>query len=82
MKNGNETEKYGVTTDQLDALFARNTAQSMAEREARQRAAAWPTEVEQLIATLARRSKAQADALGAIHNRLAVIEAAMGIKQG
>lgn len=53
MKNGNETEKYGVTTDQLDALFARNNAQSMAEREARQRAAAWPTEVEQMLKLLA-----------------------------
>lgn len=82
MTNRNETEKYGVAQEQLDALFARNNAQSMAEREARQKAAAWPHEVDQLLATLAKRSKAQADALGAIHDRLAVIEAAMGIKQG
>jgi hypothetical protein len=79
--NRNEVEKHTVTASQLDALFADHNAQAIAEKAAKARAAAWPGEVEQLLTTLAKRSKAQAEALGAIHQRLAVIETAMGIGQ-
>lgn len=75
----NKDEKFEPQAPQLDALFARDNAKALTEREARERAAAWPGEVEQLLVTLLKRSNTQAEALGAIHDRLAVIEGAMGI---
>jgi hypothetical protein len=52
--NPNTTEKFGLSSEALDALFARTTEQLAAGREAQQRAVEWPGQVESAIATLAR----------------------------
>lgn len=53
MKNRNHTPVFGLPPEQLDALFARSNDQALADRDARQRAAAWPGEVERLLASMA-----------------------------
>ncbi len=78
----NKVEVFEPLPEQLDALFARENAKAMAELEAKERAKVWPGQVEELLGVLAKRSQSQADALRAIHDRLGVIEAAMGISEG
>lgn len=47
--NRNETPKFGLSREQLDGMFARTTAVLLSDREARQRAEAWPYEMEQAL---------------------------------
>lgn len=81
-ENENKDVTYVALPEQLAAMFARDNARAMAQLDAKERAEAWPGEVEQVLEMLARTSKSQADALRAIHERLGVIEAAVGIGQG
>lgn len=67
--NPNEIERYSLSTEQLDALFERSREQAAADRVARQRAAEWPTNVDQMLATLARE-------LVALRERVDAVEAA------
>lgn len=69
--NRNEVEKFGVTPEQLKAVFARSTADAKAEREARQRAAAWPDQVEQMLVAMATH-------IGSLETRLSSFEAGRG----
>ncbi len=81
-ESDNKDEVYVALPEQLQAMFARDNARAMAELEAKQRAEAWPGDVTKLLGILAKRSQSQADALKSIHERLAVIEVAMGISEG
>jgi len=52
--NRNTTEKFDLSTEALDALFARTGEHLVAAHEARQRAAEWKPNVEQTLKLLAR----------------------------
>ena len=71
MRTGNEDQKFGVTPEQVQAIFDRSTADAAAEREARQRAAAWPGEVNGLLVAAAMR-------IGELQTRLSALEAGRG----
>ncbi len=77
----NHVPTHSPSSEQLDRMFANSEERAAAERAAAQRAKAWPGNVDDLLATLAKRSKAQADALGEIHVRLAAIEADMAARR-
>ena len=67
--NPNEIEKFGLSSEALDALFARTTEHLAAGHEAQQRAAEWPAKVESAIAMIARE-------LVALRERVNAVEAA------
>jgi hypothetical protein len=69
--NRNETEKFGIAPEQVEAVFARSEAEAIAEGEARRRAEAWPREVEQVLAAAAVR-------IAGLEARLAALEAGRG----
>jgi len=75
-QNRNETERFGMTPGQIDAVFARSSAQAMADRNARQHAAEWPSVIERALAVLVGRSAKQDEALVALDARIAALEAA------
>ena len=68
--NRNETPAFGLPPEQLDQLFARTTAGLVSDREARRRAAEWPGQVSELLATLARTVAAHEDRIAALEARL------------
>ena len=74
MKNdahANHVPTYSLSPEQLDHWFARTTADLVDKREARQRAEAWPHNVEQaLLAAVAR--------IGELDARVAALEGGRG----
>lgn len=80
--NRNETERYGLSREQTDAMFERTGKQLMAEAAERQRASAWPGLVDRLLDRLIGRSLEDREALAAIDARLSALETAMGISRG
>lgn len=69
MTNPNETETFSLSQGALDALFARTGEHLEAEHQRRQQAAEWPSQVEQMLAALARE-------LVALRTRVDTVEAA------
>ncbi len=55
MKNPNEIEKFGLSAEQLDALFERSNADAVTNRDDRQQAAMWPHHVEQVLVACVQR---------------------------
>lgn len=78
MTNGNDVTRYGISPEQVDALFARSNEQAQADLEARQRAVEWPGVVEKALLKLFRGSATHDDALAAIGGSLAAMEARLG----
>lgn len=68
--NRNETPVFGLSREQLDGMFARTTAGLVSDREARRRAAEWPGQVNDLLATLVRTLAAHEDRIAALEARL------------
>jgi hypothetical protein len=62
---------FGLARRTTDALLARNNAQAMAEQEAKQRAAAWPSEVEKALVGLAHKVATHEERIAAREARLA-----------
>lgn len=69
--NPNATEVFGVSPHDLDRLFDRTAAGLVSEREARQRAAAWPGQVEEVLTTMARTVASHGERIAALEARLA-----------
>ena len=69
--HANHVEDFSPTAEDFERLFARTTEQALAEREARDRAAAWPHDVEQALAAAAAR-------IEHLDARVAALEAGLG----
>lgn len=74
-ENRNETPVFGLGREQLDGVFARTTAGLVSDRDARRRAAEWPGQVSDLLATLVR-------TVAAHEERIAALEARLGADRG
>lgn len=75
IENRNETPVFGLGREQLDSMFARTTAGLVSDRDARRRAAEWPGQVSDLLATLVR-------TVAAHEERIAALEARLGAGRG
>jgi hypothetical protein len=72
--NPNEVPTFELSREELDAVFARTTADLIKERAARQRAADWPLHVNEALIALTRKVVSQDERIAGLEAQLAKLE--------